>query len=82
MTQIRDLLAFDGCEVMVNLAIKNLARFVEQPEFDAHLPTLFGSQRWREASLCRWPSDEPFCYGCMRSNCEPSQGFGICAASA
>lgn len=49
LSWIRDLLAFDGCEVMVNLAIKNLARFVEQPEFEPHLPVLFGSQLWRDA---------------------------------
>lgn len=56
MAQIRDLLAFTGCEVMLNLAIKNLVRFVNSPEFAAHLPVLFGTDQWRDA--VELPTDE------------------------
>lgn len=42
------LLTFERCEVLLNLAVKNMARFTKTPEFEPHLTRMFGDDRWRQ----------------------------------
>lgn len=48
MDRIAELLAFERCEVLVNLAVRNADRFFEQDAMNRHFNELFGTDRWTE----------------------------------
>ncbi len=50
MTVIRRILRNPKCEVYVSLMYEWINRFLEAPEFAAHLDELFGTAEWRRAS--------------------------------
>jgi three-Cys-motif partner protein len=49
METVADLMSFDRGEVLLNFAVKNMARFTSTKEMAPHLDRLFGSDAWRAA---------------------------------
>jgi three-Cys-motif partner protein len=54
------LMRHRSCEVMVNVMLGYLHRFVSSPEFEPHCDALFGCSDWREARKLSGPDRESF----------------------
>lgn len=50
MVRIRELMSFDRCELLVNLATQSMARWIKSPEFEKHHDALFGTAEWRQGA--------------------------------
>ena len=57
MAVIRRILRNPKCEAYVSLMYEWINRFLETPEFAAHLDALFGTPEWRNASSIDNPED-------------------------
>lgn len=60
MAQIAELLSFDRCELFINIATQSMGRFINTPEFEAHMDALFGTEEWREATDMTAPERRVF----------------------
>lgn len=45
---VRRLMSSDKCELFLNFAVKNMARFTDDANMESHLDALFGGDVWRE----------------------------------